>query len=133
MYYKQWLLYSSNFIFIVLFLLFLQGFHNWTLNPFHMMGVAGILGGALLSGYSFIHRSTRITHKYYTQVLLLVILCSVLLLLVSYSCWIYCCLLRGGSSYGTDHYITTASKFVRLHDTVIGFNQCCSRIIKERW
>ena len=22
---------------------------NWTLNPFHMMGVAGILGGALLS------------------------------------------------------------------------------------
>eukprot|EP00974_Lingulodinium_polyedra_P077377 7491360-Lingulodinium_polyedra.AAC.1 len=25
-----------------------QGFHNWTLNPFHMMGVAGILGGALL-------------------------------------------------------------------------------------
>jgi photosystem II P680 reaction center D2 protein len=28
------------------FLLFLQGFHNWTLNPFHMMGVAGILGGA---------------------------------------------------------------------------------------
>jgi len=25
------------------FLLFLQGFHNWTLNPFHMMGVAGIL------------------------------------------------------------------------------------------
>ena len=30
------------------FLLFLQGFHNWTLNPFHMMGV-GILGGALLS------------------------------------------------------------------------------------
>ena len=31
------------------FLLFLQGFHNWTLNPFHMMGVAGILGAALLS------------------------------------------------------------------------------------
>jgi photosystem II P680 reaction center D2 protein len=30
------------------FLLFLQGFHNWTFNPFHMMGVAGILGGALL-------------------------------------------------------------------------------------
>merc|ERR1712194_732045 len=30
------------------FLLFLQGFHNWTLNPFHMMGVVGILGGALL-------------------------------------------------------------------------------------
>ena len=30
------------------FLLFLQGFHNWTLNPFHMMGVAGILDGALL-------------------------------------------------------------------------------------
>ena len=29
------------------FLLFLQGFHNWTLNPFHMMGVAGILGAAL--------------------------------------------------------------------------------------
>jgi len=30
------------------FLLFLQGFHNWTLNPFHMMGVAGILGGAFM-------------------------------------------------------------------------------------
>jgi len=30
------------------FLLFIQGFHNFTLNPFHMMGVAGILGGALL-------------------------------------------------------------------------------------
>jgi len=30
------------------FLLFIQGFHNYTLNPFHMMGVAGILGGALL-------------------------------------------------------------------------------------
>ena len=26
-----------------------EAFHNWTLNPFHMMGVAGILGGALLS------------------------------------------------------------------------------------
>ncbi|MCO5609639.1 hypothetical protein L7F22_063869 [Adiantum nelumboides] len=24
------------------------GFHNWTLNPFHMMGVAGVLGVALL-------------------------------------------------------------------------------------
>jgi photosystem II P680 reaction center D2 protein len=30
------------------FLLFVQGFHNFTLNPFHMMGVAGVLGGALL-------------------------------------------------------------------------------------
>jgi photosystem II P680 reaction center D2 protein len=30
------------------FLLFIQGFHNYLLNPFHMMGVAGILGGALL-------------------------------------------------------------------------------------
>lgn len=37
------------------FLVFLQGFHNWTLNPFHMMGVAGILGGALLSA---IHGAT---------------------------------------------------------------------------
>lgn len=37
------------------FLLFLQGFHNWTLNPFHMMGVAGILGAALLSA---IHGAT---------------------------------------------------------------------------
>ncbi|XP_059310127.1 photosystem II D2 protein-like [Lycium ferocissimum] len=25
-----------------------QGFHNWTLNPFHMMGVAGVLVFALL-------------------------------------------------------------------------------------
>ncbi|WAL59780.1 photosystem II D2 protein (photosystem q(a) protein) [Thermocoleostomius sinensis] len=30
------------------FVLFVQGFHNYTLNPFHMMGVAGVLGGALL-------------------------------------------------------------------------------------
>jgi photosystem II P680 reaction center D2 protein len=30
------------------FILFSQGFHNWTLNPFHMMGVAGVLGAALL-------------------------------------------------------------------------------------
>jgi photosystem II P680 reaction center D2 protein len=37
------------------FLLFIQGFHNWTLNPFHMMGVGGILGGALLSA---IHGAT---------------------------------------------------------------------------
>ncbi|KAK3416117.1 hypothetical protein EUGRSUZ_H01947 [Eucalyptus grandis] len=27
---------------------FFQGFHNWTLNPFHMMGVAGVLGATLL-------------------------------------------------------------------------------------
>jgi photosystem II P680 reaction center D2 protein len=51
------------------FLLFLQGFHNWTLNPFHMMGVAGILGGALLSA---IHGATVINTIYqdggaYTQ------------------------------------------------------------------
>ena len=37
------------------FLLFLQGFHNFTLNPFHMMGVASILGAALLSA---IHGAT---------------------------------------------------------------------------
>ncbi|CAN6483915.1 unnamed protein product [Victoria cruziana] len=30
------------------FILFFQGFHNWTLNQFHMMGVAGVLGAALL-------------------------------------------------------------------------------------
>ena len=30
------------------FILFFQGFHNWTLNPFHMTGVAGVLGAALL-------------------------------------------------------------------------------------
>jgi photosystem II P680 reaction center D2 protein len=30
------------------FILFFQGFHTWTLNPFHMMGVAGVLGAALL-------------------------------------------------------------------------------------
>merc|ERR1719437_161224 len=43
------------------FLLFLQGFHNWTLNPFHMMGVAGILGGALLSA---IHGATVVNTIY---------------------------------------------------------------------
>jgi photosystem II P680 reaction center D2 protein len=30
------------------FILFFQGFHNWTLNPFHMMGVVGVLGTYLL-------------------------------------------------------------------------------------
>ena len=44
------------------FLLFLQGFHNWTLNPNHMMGVAGILGGALLSA---IHGGTVINTIYH--------------------------------------------------------------------
>jgi photosystem II P680 reaction center D2 protein len=43
------------------FLLFLQGFHNWTLNPFHMMGVAGILGGGLLSA---IHGATVVNTIY---------------------------------------------------------------------
>ena len=43
------------------FLLFLQAFHNWTLNPFHMMGVSGILGGALLSA---IHGATVINTIY---------------------------------------------------------------------
>jgi photosystem II P680 reaction center D2 protein len=43
------------------FLLFLQGFHNWTNNPFHMMGVAGILGGALLSA---IHGATVVNTLY---------------------------------------------------------------------
>ncbi len=43
------------------FLLFLQGFHNWTLNPFHMLGVAGILGGALLSA---IHGATVVNTLY---------------------------------------------------------------------
>ena len=43
------------------FLLFLQGFHNWTLNPFHMLGVTGILGGALLSA---IHGATVINTIY---------------------------------------------------------------------
>ena len=43
------------------FILFLQGFHNWTLNPFHMMGVAGILGGALLSA---IHGATVVNALY---------------------------------------------------------------------
>jgi photosystem II P680 reaction center D2 protein len=28
------------------FILFFQGFHNWTLNPFHIIGVAGVLGAA---------------------------------------------------------------------------------------
>nr|XP_033512788.1 photosystem II D2 protein-like [Nicotiana tomentosiformis] len=30
------------------FILFFQGFHNWTLNLFHMMIVAGVLGDSLL-------------------------------------------------------------------------------------
>nr|QQP17278.1 photosystem II protein D2 [Selaginella exaltata] len=30
------------------FIPFSQGFHNWTSNPFHTMGVAGVLGAALL-------------------------------------------------------------------------------------
>jgi len=43
------------------FLLFIQGFHNFTNNPFHMMGVAGILGGALLSA---IHGATVVNTIY---------------------------------------------------------------------
>lgn len=43
------------------FLLFLQGFHNWTNNPFHMMGVAGILGGGLVSA---IHGATVVNTIY---------------------------------------------------------------------
>jgi photosystem II P680 reaction center D2 protein len=43
------------------FLLFIQGFHNWTLNPFHMMGVAGILGAALLCA---IHGATVVNTLY---------------------------------------------------------------------
>ena len=31
------------------FLLFLQGFHNWTLNTFHIMGVAGFRRSTLVS------------------------------------------------------------------------------------
>ena len=37
------------------FILFFQGFRNWTLNPFHKMGVAWVLGAALLCT---IHGST---------------------------------------------------------------------------
>jgi len=43
------------------FLLFIQGFHNWTLNPFHMAGVAGFLGSALLSA---IHGATVVNTIY---------------------------------------------------------------------
>ena len=43
------------------FLLFVQGFHNWTLNPAHMAGVAGVLGGALLSA---IHGATVVNCLY---------------------------------------------------------------------
>jgi photosystem II P680 reaction center D2 protein len=42
----SWFFAPSFVAAIFRFLLFLQGFHNWTLT--HMMGVAGILGGALL-------------------------------------------------------------------------------------
>jgi hypothetical protein len=40
------------------FIFFFQGFHNWTLNPFHMMEVAEVLGAALLFA---IHGATVIT------------------------------------------------------------------------
>ncbi|KAI5677309.1 hypothetical protein M9H77_08259 [Catharanthus roseus] len=39
---------SFGVVAIFRFILFFQGFHSWTLNPFHMMGVAGVLGAALL-------------------------------------------------------------------------------------
>ncbi|GJV29031.1 photosystem II D2, partial [Tanacetum coccineum] len=35
-------------VFVSVFLIYPLGFHNRTLNPFHMMGVAGVLGAALL-------------------------------------------------------------------------------------
>nr|VDD60751.1 unnamed protein product [Brassica oleracea] len=31
------------------FILFFQGFHYWTLNPFHMMGDAGVLAGSVIA------------------------------------------------------------------------------------
>nr|XP_016488181.1 PREDICTED: photosystem II D2 protein-like [Nicotiana tabacum] len=40
--------YSFGVAAIFRFILFFQGFHNWTLNPFHMMGVAVVLGTAFL-------------------------------------------------------------------------------------
>ena len=43
------------------FLLFLPGFYNWTLHPFHIMGVSRILAGALLSA---IHGATVINTIY---------------------------------------------------------------------
>ncbi|KAL4190792.1 hypothetical protein AMTRI_Chr07g77510 [Amborella trichopoda] len=39
---------SFNVAAIFQFILFFQGFHNWTLNPFHMMAAAGVLGAAML-------------------------------------------------------------------------------------
>nr|KJB10925.1 hypothetical protein B456_001G234300 [Gossypium raimondii] len=33
---------------VSIFLIYPLGFHNWILNPFHMMGVVGVLGAALL-------------------------------------------------------------------------------------
>ena len=58
----SWAHWSHSILPTFRFLLFLQGFHNWTLNPFHMMGVvAGILGGALLSA---IHGATVINTLY---------------------------------------------------------------------
>ncbi|GER31033.1 photosystem II D2 protein [Striga asiatica] len=33
---------------VIYLLVGVNRFHNWTLNPFHMMGVAGVLGAALL-------------------------------------------------------------------------------------
>lgn len=43
------------------FLVFIQGYRDWTLNPFHMAGVAGVLGGALLSA---IHGATVVNALY---------------------------------------------------------------------
>ena len=56
--YKYWLFRSSQLEKLT-FLLFLQGFHNWTLNPFHMVVFGGILGAGLLSA---IHGSTYAEH-----------------------------------------------------------------------
>ena len=42
------------------FLLFLRGFHNWTLNPFHMMGVAGILRRCFTMCYSWCYSRKHI-------------------------------------------------------------------------
>ncbi|KAI5016594.1 hypothetical protein ZWY2020_006445 [Hordeum vulgare] len=38
----------GNMVAIFRFILFFQGFHDWTLNLFHMMGFAGVLGVAFL-------------------------------------------------------------------------------------
>ena len=52
------------------FLLFLQGFHHWTLNPFHMVGVQAFLRRLIMSIHGATVENTlyeMVTHRQHLE------------------------------------------------------------------